>query len=219
MSARRAWLRLAALLAGVTLTAAASAQVVQGVQIGDVPASAPAVPEPVPAAQAIARAFIEACVLTEGDQVAAVDWAISQGFDPLDASDPNVEPLLSGKPGTVLAMPGQVAPVWLVAATGGPCTVWAERNSGEAVKLAFAQAVGQLVAKGAKLQPIRERDIERAGAWRHQSQWRYRRAGGTQDLGLDVVTTLSEQPGTQVLHLDRLSTPAAGFEPDGMPAR
>lgn len=173
-------------------------------------------PRPGPAPDAVARVFVEACVLTEGDQTAAVDWAVSNGFDPLDVLSPNVEPLLAGKPGTALAMPGQ--PVWLVTATGGPCTVWAERTAGPALHMAFQQAVSQLVGKGAKAEMTLERTIERAGAWRRQVQWRYRRVGGSHDYGLGAVTTLGEQPGAQALHLERLP-PAVQRDPDGLPRR
>ena len=173
-------------------------------------------PRPAPAAEAVVRVFIEACVLTEGDQTAAVDWAVSNGFDPLDVLAPNVEPLLAGKPGTALTMPGQ--PVWLVTATGGPCTVWAERTAGPVLHLAFQQAMSQLVAKGAKAEMTLERTVERAGAWRRQVQWRYRRVGDSNDYGLGAVTTLGEQPGSQALHLERLP-PAVTREPDGLPRR
>lgn len=173
-------------------------------------------PRPGPAPDAVARVFVEACVLTEGDQTAAVDWAVSNGFDPLDVLSPNVEPLLAGKPGTALAMPGQ--PVWLVTATGGPCTVWAERTAGPALHMAFQQAVSQLVGKGAKAEMTLERTIERAGAWRRQVQWRYRRVGGSHDYGLGAVTTLGEQPGAQALHLERLP-PSVQRDPDGLPRR
>lgn len=166
-----------------------------------------------PVAQAIVRVFIEACVLTEGDQMAAVDWAVSQGFNPLDVMAPSVEPLLAGKPGTVLAMPNQPQ-VWLVAAMGGPCAVWAEHSAGPPLHLAFQQAISQLAAKGARAQVSMERTVERAGAWRRQVQWRYRRVGGSQDFGLGAVTTLSDQPASQVLHLERLP-PAVMQDPDG----
>lgn len=173
-------------------------------------------PRPGPSPEAVVRVFIEACVLTEGDQTAAVDWAVSNGFDPLDVLAPNVEPLLAGKPGTALTMPQQ--PVWIVTATGGPCTVWAERTAGPALHMAFQQAVTQLMAKGAKAEMTLERTVERAGAWRRQVQWRYRRVGGTRDYGLGAVTTLGEQPGAQALHLERLP-PAVLREPDGLPRR
>jgi hypothetical protein len=169
---------------------------------------------PSPSPPAVVRVFIEACVLTEGDQTAAVDWAISNGFDPLDVMAPNVEPLLAGKPGTALAMPQQ--PVWLITTKGGPCTVWVERTLGPALHLAFQQAVGQLAAKGAKAELTVERTVERAGAWRRQVQWRYRRVGGSQDFGLGAVTTLGEQPAAQALQLERMAPPTVR-DPDGLP--
>lgn len=194
------------------LLALAAAAVPAVAQIAQPPAAEAARPSPSP--QAVVRVFIEACVLTEGDQAAAVDWAISNGFDPLDVMAPNVEPLLAGKPGTALTMPQQ--PVWLVTTKGGPCTVWAEHTMGPALHLAFQQGVGQLAAKGAKAEMTVERTVERAGAWRRQVQWRYRRVGGSHDFGLGAVTTLGEQPAAQALQLERMAPPTLR-DLDGLP--
>jgi hypothetical protein len=78
--------------------------------------------------------------------------------------------------------------------------------------------MGQLAAKGAKVQSTLDRNVERAGAWRHQVQVRYRRVGGSRDFGLGAITTLGEQPGAQALRLEPISA-AAGFDPDGLPKR
>ena len=130
----------------------------------------------------------------------------------------NVDGLLSGQPGSVLAAPGTRGRVLLAAATGRQCTVWADQMSGPALRSAAIDAVSSLTAKGAKLQLQADRNFERAGAWRNQMQWRYRAVGTTLDLGLGAITTLSDNPGTQALQAAPLpATPA--FAPDGLPTR
>jgi len=166
----------------------------------------------------VARTFQQACVLTGGDEAAAVDWALSQGFEPAEALRGNVDGLLSGAPGSVLAAPGTRGRVLLAAATGRVCTVWADQMSGPALRSAVIEAVTSLSAKGARVQLQADRNFERAGAWRNQMQWRYRAVGASGDLGVGAVTTLSDNPGTQALNVAPLpATPA--FAPDGLPTR
>ena len=168
--------------------------------------------------QGVARTFQQACVLTGGDEAAAVDWALSQGFEPADALRGNVDGLLAGQPGSVLAAPGTRGRVLLAAATGRVCTVWADQMSGPALRGAVIEAVTSLSAKGARVQLQADRNFERAGAWRNQMQWRYRAVGASGDLGVGAVTTLSDNPGTQALNVAPLpATPA--FAPDGLPTR
>lgn len=168
--------------------------------------------------QGVARTFQQACLLTGADEAAAVDWALSQGFEPAEALRGNVDGLLSGQPGSVLAAPGTRGRVLLAAATGRQCTVWADQMSGPALRTAVAEAVGSLSAKGARVQLQADRNFERAGAWRNQMQWRYRAVGASGDLGVGAVTTLSDNPGTQALNVAPLpATPA--FAPDGLPTR
>lgn len=167
--------------------------------------------------QGVARTFQQACVVTGGDAAAAIDWALSQGFEPADALRGSVEGLLSGQPGSVLAAPGTRGRV-LLAAQGRQCTVWADQMPGPALRFAVAEALGALAGKGARVQLQSDRNLERAGAWRNQMQWRYRAVGTTEDLGLGAVTTLSDSPGTQALHAAPLpATPA--YAPDGLPTR
>ncbi|MBC7954991.1 MAG: hypothetical protein H7Y33_03850 [Cytophagales bacterium] len=168
--------------------------------------------------QGVARTFQQGCVLTGGDEAAAVDWALAQGFEPAEALRGNVDGLLSGQPGSVLAAPGTRGRVLLAAAQGRQCTVWADQMPGPALRSAVAEALSTLTAKGARLQLQVDRNFERAGAWRNQMQWRYRAVGTTLDLGLGAITTLSDNPGTQALNLAPLpATPA--FAPDGLPTR
>jgi hypothetical protein len=168
--------------------------------------------------QGVARTFSQACVLTGGDESAAVDWALAQGFEPADALRGNVDGLLSGNPGSVLAAPGTRGRVLLVAATGRQCTVWVDQMPGPALRTAVAEAVGVLAGKGARVQLQADRNFERAGAWRNQMQWRYRAVGASGDMGLGAITTLSDNPGTQALHAAPMpATPA--FAPDGLPTR
>jgi hypothetical protein len=183
--------------------------------------NARAAPVPPAAATTIVRAFIEGCVAHEGDSMKTVDWAINQGFEPDFARGGAAEALLSGRPGTVLQMPGRAGPVLLAIDLDQRCTVWAERGDGPAVRAEFVKAMNALAAKGARLQPLAERTLERAGAWRMQLQMRYRRVGGTRDLGVGAVTTLDAPPAAQALSLapiaSRLDAPAT--DPMGLPAR
>jgi hypothetical protein len=166
--------------------------------------------------EAVARIFEQACILTEGVTGAAIDWALSQGFEPVDPMRPS-EGLLDGKAGTVLVAPASEGRVMLAAAES-QCSVWAERTPGPPVRLAMAALAGRLQGKGAKLQVVVNRNVERSGAWRNQAQWRYRSVGGSQDFGIGSVTTLTDSPGTQVLHLAPMPhTP--NYAPDGTPLR
>lgn len=166
----------------------------------------------------VARVFLQACVLTGGEESAAVDWALSQGFDPVDPMRGSMDGLLAGQPGSVLAAPGTQGRVLLAAAKGKVCTVWAEQISGPAVRAAVIDALSALQFKGAKLTLGVDRNFERAGAWRNQMQWRYRAVGASGDLGVGAITTLGDGPGTQGLNVAPLpATPA--YAPDGLPTR
>jgi len=172
----------------------------------------PAVPEPA-AAAAIVRVFIEGCIAFEGESTAIVDWALGQGFEPVEARDGPGATLLSGRPGTVLAMPGGAAPVLLAVDVDKRCTVWAERAEGPAVRTEFSKAIGVLAGKGARVQPAPARTVERAGAWRQHWQVRYRAAGGTLDFAIGSVTTLAAAPTVQGLGL----APAADLSATDLP--
>jgi len=163
----------------------------------------------------VARLFRDACIQTEGQAAAAVDWALGAGFSPVDPMRGSTDGLLDGAAGSVLAAPGSDSRVLLVASAGSRCMVWAERTSGPGLRLALVELMGELGGKGARVQLQGERSLERAGAWRSQMQWRYRRVGGTADFGVAGVTTLTAAPGTQALNFAPLP-PAAGPAPDGM---
>jgi hypothetical protein len=184
-------------------------------------ANAPIVQPAPAAATTIVRVFIDGCVANEGDSMKTVDWAINQGLEPVFERGGVAETLLSGRPGTVLAMPASASPVLLAIDLDKRCTVWAERGDGPAVRAEFVKAMNALAAKGARLQPLQERTVERGGAWRMQLQMRYRRVGGSQDFGVGTVTTLSAPPAAQALSLapmaSRLEAPAT--DPMGVPVR
>ncbi|GIX23728.1 MAG: hypothetical protein KatS3mg122_0959 [Caldimonas sp.] len=163
----------------------------------------------------VVRWFVEACVAHEGEPVAVMDWALTQGFDPLDPSIPEVGVLLGGRAGAVLRSPD--ATVMLATTMDGACTVWAERSIGPAVYLAWQQAVTRLSGSGARVQVQFERYVERAGVWRRQWQARYRRVGGTQELGLGLVATLTDGPAAQVFQLWRRPAVESATDPDGWP--
>jgi hypothetical protein len=153
------------------------------------------------AAERIAQAFVEGCVLTEGEMTPAVDWAVNAGFLPVDTLAVDVRPLLAGQAGTVLAMPDTAAPVLLAVTADRGCTLWAERLPGPPLRSAFVKAVARLAAGGARVQPLLERTVERAGALREQLQMRYRRVGGSKEFAIGAVTTTSAAPAQQALHL------------------
>ena len=184
-------------------------------------ANAEALPVAPAAADAIVRAFFEGCVAHEGDSIRTVDWAINQGFEPIDAHEGVGATLLSGQPGTVMKMPDSATPVLLAIDLDKRCTVWAELSDGPAVRAEFAKAMSALAAKGARVRPLQERTVERGGAWRMQVQVRYRRDGGSQEFSIGAVTTLSAQPTAQVLNAaplaSRLDVPVT--DPMGEPAR
>jgi hypothetical protein len=162
-------------------------------------ANAVAVP-PAPAAPAaVVQAFVDGCIAHEGESVKTVDWAINQGFEWVDAQVGPGATLLSGQPGTVLAMPGSAGQVLLAIDLDRRCTVWAERADGPALRGAFTQAMAALAARGARVQPALERSVERGGAWRLQLQMRLRRAEGAPEFDVGAVTTLTSPPAAQVL--------------------
>lgn len=156
---------------------------------------------------AIVALFIEACVLTEGAMTPAIDRGISRGLNPRDSTLAELRPLLDGQPGTVLAMADVAAPVLLAITPTRRCTVWAEQADGPALRNAFQRALPALASRGIRVQPMFDRTVERAGAWRQQLQLSARRAGGAQDFGLGAVTTLGGTPGSQALQFGPLPAP------------
>ena len=172
-------------------------------------------PEP-PNAAAIVRAFVEGCVVNEGDPVTATDWALNEGFEPINPLSDEPQQLLNGQPGTVLSMPGSSGQVLMAVAADRRCTVWTERALGPGVRNALRQSMADLAAKGAQVQPLVDRSIERAGAWRQYEQMRYRRVGGSQDFAVASVTTLTSRPGVQALNFGPYAAGPAR-DPDGLP--
>jgi len=171
-----------------------------------------------PSVQALVQVFLDACVLNEGHPNGAVDWALAQGFEPVDPSRTGAENLLDGLPGTVLEMPGSDGHALLVVALNRRCLVWAEQTSGPKLRIAFQKMVSGLGSKGARVQSVVDRNLTSAGTWRNQSQWRYRRVGGSEDFGLGSATTLAGAPNSQLLHFAPMARPAPPH-PDGLPSR
>jgi len=167
--------------------------------------------------QALVRWFEQACVVTQGRAGEAVDWALANGFQPMDPLRGNADTLLDGKPGTVLMAPDSSGLVML-AATDAQCSLWIDQQEGPPLRAALAAMVGELTAKGSKARVEVERNLERAGAWRGQVQWRFRGVGWSRDVGIGAVTTLANTPGTQVLHVVPVAK-AVNHAPDGMPLR
>ncbi|KNZ34279.1 MAG: hypothetical protein AD742_02555 [Methylibium sp. NZG] len=180
------------------------------------PAAAPATSPPT--AELVVQIYLDACVQHEGQSGAAIDWALARGFEPLDPLRTGAEDLLSGAAGAVLAAPGTAGRVLLAAGEDRRCIVWAEQTNGPRLRTAFQRMVGELGAKGARVQPVIDRNLNSAGSWRNQLQWRYRRVGGSEDFGLGSATTLAAGTGTQLLHFAPMARVAPPY-PDGMPSR
>jgi hypothetical protein len=167
----------------------------------------------------VARAFVQACLQTEGQPSAAVDWALSQGFEPLDPLRGNADELLSGQPGSVLVAPGSDGRVLLAVAEGQRCTLWVDKAAGPPLKLAMAAVLAEQTTRGAKLSVEVDRAVENAGAWRNHLQWRYRALGARNEFSIVAVTTLLPTPATQAINLSPARPLGAAFSPDGQPLR
>ena len=167
----------------------------------------------------VARAFVQGCLQTEGQPPAAVDWALSQGFEPLDPLRGNADELLAGQPGSVLVAPDSQGRVLLAVAEGQRCTLWVDKAAGPALKLAMAAVLAEQAAKGAKLSVEVDRAVESAGAWRNHLQWRYRAFGARGEYSIVAVTTLLPAPATQALNLSPARPLGPAFSPDGQPMR
>lgn len=208
----------ALLLLAVAVPAAAQVTPVFTAPLVEPPPATPVAPPPAPVTpERIVGWFQQACVLPAAKAGAAVDWALANGFEPVDPMRGDVSGLLEGQAGSVLAAPDAGGRVMLVA-VDGRCSVWAEQEEGPPLRQALAAMVGTLTAKGAKARIEVERNLERSGAWRSQVQWRYRAVGTVDDLGIGAVTTLANAPGTQVLRVTPLAAPP-GISPDGQPLR
>ena len=168
--------------------------------------------------QGVANIFHQACLRTGAQAETAVDWALTQGFEPLDALGGPGYDLLEGQPGNVLTAPGSAGRVLLVVTHDQRCTVWAHQISGPQLRLAMAEVLDRLGTGGARVTRDFERNIERAGAWRNQMQWRYRPIRANSEFAVSAVTTLNAAPATQALNMAPSQAPA-GLAPDGMPQR
>jgi hypothetical protein len=171
--------------------------------------SAGSAPPPPSSPAAVVRAFVDGCVAHEGDAMKTVDWAINQGFEWFDAAAGPGATLLAGRPGTVLAMPNSASRVLLAIDLDKRCTVWADRSEGPLVRAELAKALAALTARGVRVQAGAERSVERAGAWRQQTQWRVRRDNAARELEVGAVTTLAAGPAAQVLSVAPLPDGAA----------
>lgn len=172
--------------------------------------------EMAPGARAV-HVFVEACVKGEGQVTPAVDWALNHGFEPQDAEGKDGTDgfrLLRGRPGVVFATPDPQARLLLAVTHDRRCTVWAERAAGTGTQNAFVQAAGALAGQVA---PELDRTLERAGARRRQIEYRWRAAAGAQEFSLGAVTTTTETPAAQALHMAPLQ-PGEGTAPVAQPA-
>jgi hypothetical protein len=168
-------------------------------------------------AAGIVALFERACIATDGQNESAIDWALSNAFEPIDEPRVSAGTLLNGEAGTVLAAPKTQGHVML-AVGSNQCAVWAENTSGPPLRAAFLSKVKTFGAKGNQIKPVFDRNVQRAGAWRNQSKWRFQSTGSTKRWDLNTVTTLVESPGTQVLRLSVLpGNLESKYAPDGVP--
>ncbi len=152
--------------------------------------------------QGVANIFLQACLRGAAQGEAAVDWALTQGFEPVDSLGGTGYELLEGQPGNVLRAPGSEDRLLLVVTHDQRCTLWAQRISGPQLRLAVAEVMDRLGNSGARVTRDFERNIERSGAWRNQTQWRYRLPRGSNaEFGVSAVTTLGTAPATQALNM------------------
>jgi hypothetical protein len=197
---------VAALLSGFTVVLA------QGQMTGQVFADDPKVLQ---TPQGVASVFHQACLRNAAQAEAAVDWALTKGFEPMDALGGSGYELLEGQPGNVLAAPGSEGRVLLVVTHDRRCTVWAQRIAGPQLRLAMAEVMDRLGQAGHRVSRDFERNIERSGAWRNQTQWRVRAVGVVGEFGVSAVTTLGTAPATQALNMAPWVAPS-GPAPDGV---
>lgn len=210
---RRCGWCLVALLAWAACAAAAPA-VAQGLA-GEAQTQAEAALDPAD----VARAFVAGCVQTEGRSAAVVDWALVQGWGPIDPwQEDAARPLLDGAAGHVLVMPGSRGGVLLAVTQDDRCVFWAERLRGPVLRLAVLRELELLSSHGARLKIEVDRNLERAGGWRNLLQWRYRRLGGVREFNIGAVTTLGDAAAAQALNLAP-AQPAPVRDPDGLPLR
>ena len=158
--------------------------------------------------QGVANIFNQACLRSAAKAEAAVDWALGQGFEPIDAlGGPGYE-LLEGQPGNVLTAPGSDGRVMLVVTNDLRCTVWAHQMIGPQLRLAVAETLDRVGAAGGKIVRDFVLNIDHAGAWRNQTRWRYQAEGESSEFGVSAVTTLSAGPATQALNMAPWQAPA-----------
>ena len=165
------------------------------------------------------EAFVDGCVAHDGDRQAVVDWAVNNGYQPVDTlqSDAQAQ-YLGGRSGTVMHHPNDVQIV-LVATEGEQCMVWAENASGPKLNFAFQKALGNLARSGAQAKTTVQRMVSRGGIWRRQLQVRFKRAEGSREFGLGAVTMVNRTPGTQALKFAPWSEAAPASQGDSASAR
>lgn len=169
-------------------------------------------------ARSLVQIFVDACMATGGSLQPAVDWAVTQGFQPLDAEATGSRALLDDRPGSIFSPPGLEGRVMLAIASGGHCLVWADRAHGPGVRLSLQAALGERASRGDRLEVEVDRKVERPQGWRQQTQWRLRPAGQAAGLQVGLLNTLTDLPAPQVMRLQAVAaTPA--FAPDGLPQR
>ena len=158
--------------------------------------------------QGVANIFHLACLRNAAQAEAAVDWALGQGFAPIDALGGQGYELLEGQPGNVLTVPGSDGRVMLVVTKDLRCTVWAHQIEGPQLRLAVAETLDRVGAAGGRIVRDFVLNIDRAGAWRNQTRWRYRAEGEAIEFSVIAVTTLSAGPATQALNMSPWQAPA-----------
>jgi hypothetical protein len=166
------------------------------------------------AARTWATTFVDACLAHRGRLQAVVDWALTAGFVPQDLASTSARTLLGDRAGAVLSPPGAEGRVLLAVDDARHCVLWVEQGSGPGLRAAWSAVMAQRASQGDRFELETERRVERGGAWRQQSQWRVRQRGQADELGVGLVTTLTDAPAAQVMRLAPMAplvtdTPAA----------
>lgn len=150
----------------------------------------------------VVKTFVQGCIGHAGDAAAVTDWALAQGFEPVQGEQQHsMQELLQGDRGSVLQAPRSAGQLLLAVGQAGRCVVWAEGQDGPSVRLGLLRELSALAGRGARSRIDNDRTVEAGGLWRNLTQWRYRASPSAPELRLGAATTLGVLPAAQALHL------------------
>jgi len=163
----------------------------------------------------VVKAFVQGCIAHGGEPGAVTDWALSQGWEPVQGEQQHsMQELLQGDRGNVLQFPRSAGQLLVAVGQAGRCVVWAEGQDGPSVRLALLRELSALAGRGARSRIDNDRTVEAGGLWRNLTQWRYRASPYAPPLRLGAATTLGALPAAQALHLAPLGDGTNAAAPD-----